>query len=183
MVYGVFRGCYSDWYIVGYFNDRELADKYCCVYGNGDYYVQPMKDLTDEKDLSIVHLNYAYEIMFNFSEEGTWVILEDPDRYNCYIDNSLHPDYIKYGGARYKWVSFHINLSENNYEKAKKIAQDYLYELLAYGEDRQIHEENVELMNNKFIEPFRIAKELKEQEELKQKELAELKRLKEKYEM
>ena len=28
MVYGVFGGCYSDWYIVGYFNNREDADKY-----------------------------------------------------------------------------------------------------------------------------------------------------------
>ena len=23
MVYGVFGGCYSDWYVVGYFNNRQ----------------------------------------------------------------------------------------------------------------------------------------------------------------
>ena len=49
MVYGVFSGCYSDWYIVGYFNNREDADKYCCICGNGDYYVEPLKDLNNEK--------------------------------------------------------------------------------------------------------------------------------------
>ena len=31
MVYGVFSGCYSDWYIVGYFNNRDDAEKYCCM--------------------------------------------------------------------------------------------------------------------------------------------------------
>ena len=36
VVYGVFGGCYSDWYIVGYFNNRIDADKYCCVSGDGD---------------------------------------------------------------------------------------------------------------------------------------------------
>ena len=30
MVYGVFSGCYSDWYIVGYFNNHQDAEKYCC---------------------------------------------------------------------------------------------------------------------------------------------------------
>lgn len=28
MIYGVFGGCYGDWYIVGYFNNREEADKW-----------------------------------------------------------------------------------------------------------------------------------------------------------
>lgn len=26
MVYGVFGGCYSDWYIVGYFDNRDDAE-------------------------------------------------------------------------------------------------------------------------------------------------------------
>lgn len=180
MIYGVFGGCYSDWYIVGYFNDRELADKYCCAYGNGDYYVMPMKDLTDEKDLSTVHLNYEYNIFFFPADGGTWVMKYDSESYICYIGDTLRHNYIKYLDD--KWVSFHVNLSENNYKKAKKIAQDYLYELLAYGEDREIHKENVKLMNDRFAEPFRIAEEQRKEEELRQKELAELKRLKEKYE-
>lgn len=42
MVYGVFGGCYSDWYIVGYFDNRDDAEKYCCI-SNADYYVEPLK--------------------------------------------------------------------------------------------------------------------------------------------
>ena len=37
-------------------------------------------------------------------------------------------------------------------------------------------------MNNKFAEPFRIIEEQRIQDEIRQKELAELERLKEKYE-
>lgn len=48
MVYGVFGDCYSDWYVVGYSTNRQDAEKHCCVCGNGDYYVKPLKDLTDE---------------------------------------------------------------------------------------------------------------------------------------
>ena len=42
MVYGVFGGCYSDWYIVGYFDNCDDAEKYCCI-SNADYYVKPLK--------------------------------------------------------------------------------------------------------------------------------------------
>ena len=64
MVYGVFGGCYSDWYVVGYFNNRLDADKYCAAYGAGEYYVEEMKDLQDEKDLSKITLKYDHEIVF-----------------------------------------------------------------------------------------------------------------------
>ena len=54
MVYGVFGGCYSDWYVVGYFNNRQDADKYCCLCGDSDYYVKPLKDLIS------LQINYKY---------------------------------------------------------------------------------------------------------------------------
>lgn len=50
MIYGVFGGCYSDWYIIGYFSNKEEADKYCCVYGNGDYFVKSIKSLDGIED-------------------------------------------------------------------------------------------------------------------------------------
>lgn len=69
MIYGVFGGCYSDWYIVGYFNNREAADKYCCVCGNGYYYVEPMKSLDGKEDLSMVSLKYRHEIVFDLKDK------------------------------------------------------------------------------------------------------------------
>lgn len=54
--------------------------------------------------------------------------------------------------------------------------------LLSYG-DGIVTRENIGMMNDKFAEPFRVAEEQRKQEELRQKELAELKRLKGKYEL
>lgn len=179
MVYGVFGGCYSNWYIVGYFNNRLDADKYCAVCGNGDYYIEPMKDLQNAKDLSKVSLKYEHEIVFDF-RDNEWVMRGEPDRYKCYVDEDLRPNNIQNGGSN--WVCFRVNIEEDNRELAEKIAQDYLYQLLAYGDSKKVYQEYINLMNNKFIEPFKIKEELKKQEKLRQKELAELARLKEKYE-
>lgn len=178
MVYGVFCGCYSDWYTVGYFDNRLDADKYCAAYGDGDYYVIELKDLKDEKDLSKITLKYDHEIVFDL-KDNEWIMRDEPDRYNCYIAEELKPNNIRNGGF---WVAFHINIEKDNRKLAEKIAQDYLYQLLAYGDSRKVYDKYIELMNNQFIEPYKIKERLKKEEELKQKELAELARLKEKYE-
>lgn len=180
MIYGVFGGCYSDWYIVGYFNDRELADKYCCACGDGDYYVEPMKDLTNQEDLSSVSIGYRHTVLFDFDRYGCkkWIMRNDPENYSCHLSNKKQPNFIELGNG---WIRFNINIDKNDRKRAEKIAQDYLYELLSYG-DGIVTRENIGVMNDKFAEPFRIAEEKKKQEELRQKELAELKRLKEKYE-
>ena len=49
MVYGVFDSCYGDCHVVGYFDNRDDAEKYCCI-SNADYYVEPLKNLTNEKE-------------------------------------------------------------------------------------------------------------------------------------
>ena len=53
---------------------------------------------------------------------------------------------------------------------------------MSYGESKQIYEKNIKLMNDKFAESFKLREKQRKEEELKQKELAELARLKEKYE-
>ena len=178
MIYGVFGGCYSDWYTVGYFDNRLDADKYCAAYGDGDYYVIELKDLKDEKDLSKITLKYDHEIVFDLKDDE-WIMRDEPDRYNCYIAEELQPNNIRNGGF---WIAFHINIEKDNRKLAEKIAQDYLYQLLAYGDSRKVYDEYIKLMNNQVIEPYKIKERLKKEEELKQKELAELARLKEKYE-
>lgn len=183
MIYGVFGGCYSDWYIVGYFNNRVDADKYCAAFGNGEYYVEEMKNLKNKEDLSKITLKYQHEVVFDFKDDK-WIMCDEPDRYNCYIADELRPNFIRTSDSRVRinWVSFFVNINEDNRKLAEKIAQDYLFELFAYGESKNIYNKNVELMNNKFLEPFKTREELRKAEELKQKELAELARLKEKYE-
>lgn len=181
MVYGIFSGCYSDWDIVGYFNDRVDADKYCAAYCDTDCYVREIKDLTDDKDLSKISLKYQHEVVFDFkSSIGEWVLRDEPERYKCYVSDDLMPNSVKYLG--YQWVSFCVNIVEDNRKLAEKIAQDYLYQLLSYGDSKNVYEKNVKLMNNQFNEPFKIAEQLKKQEKIRQNELAELERLKNKYE-
>lgn len=177
MVYGVFGGCYSDWYIVGYFDNRLDADKYCAAYGAGEYYVEEMGDLKGEKDLSKITLKYDHEIVFD-SKGDEWIMRDEPNRYNCYVAEELKPNNIRNGGF---WVAFHINIEKDNRKLAEKIAQDYLYQLLAYGNSRKVYDKYIKLMNDQFIAPYKLKEKQKKEEELRQKELAELARLKEKY--
>ena len=180
MVYGVFGGCYSDWYIVGYFDNRDDAEKYCCI-SNADYYVEPLKNLTNEKDLSKVELKYTHEVLFDYDKNNKYTMRKEPDRYRYYIDNELHCNIITKSDRRYNWIKFEINISHNDRELAEKIAQDYLAELRSYG-DGKIYDENIKLMNEKFARPFKEKERLEKEKQLREKELAELQRLKDKYE-
>ena len=52
MIYGVFGGEYSDWYIVGYFDTEEKAKAFCDEYNSNlkwgdEYYILPMKNLEE----------------------------------------------------------------------------------------------------------------------------------------
>ena len=179
MIYGVFGGCYSDWYLVGYFNNKEDANKYCCVCGDGDYYVKPMKNLEGERDLSMVSLKYQHEIVFDYRDKK-WIMREEPNRYKCYVGDNLRCNNIN-NNSTHKWVCVVVNIDHDNRKLAEKIAQDYLAELLSYG-DGTVFQENVDLMNKKFLAPFEEKERLKKEAELREKELAELARLKEKYE-
>ncbi len=179
MIYGVFGGCYSDWYIVGYFNNREEADKYCCVCGNSNHHVEPIKCLDGVEDLSKVSLKYRHEIVFDLMNRE-WVMREEPNRYKCYMGDDLRCNGIK-ANLQNSWVCFAINIDHDDRKLAEKIAQDYLAELRSYG-NGIVYQRNIDLMNEKFAAPFKEKERLRKEAELKEKELAELARLKEKYE-
>ena len=168
MIYGVFGGCYSDWYLVGYFTNKEEANKYCCVCGDGDYYVKSMKNLEGERDLSMVSLKYQHEIVFDYINKK-WIMREEPNRYKYYVEDNLRCNNIKYNST-YKWVCFAVNIDYDNRKLAEKIAQDYLAELLSYG-DGTVFQENVNLMNKKFLAPFKEKERLKKEAELRKKSL------------
>lgn len=178
MVYGVFSGCYSDWEVVGYFNNRLDADKYCAAYVDGDCYVKEIKNLQNDKDLSKITLKYNHEIVFD-SKGDKWVMRDEPNRYTCYISDELRPNNIR--NCRF-WVAFCVNIESDNRKLAEKIAQDYLYQLLAYGDGRKVDDKHVKLMNDQFIAPYQLKEKQMKEEKLRQKELAELARLKAKYE-
>ena len=132
MIYAVFGGYYSDWYVVGYFDSREEAEKYCVKYGEKEeYYVKEVQNLSNKFDLSKVNLFYMHEVLFDF-KENKWVMRNEPNRYTYYGNKQLLCNYIvdSRGYNVQPWIKFTINLSENNRKKAEKIAQDYLCELI-----------------------------------------------------
>lgn len=125
MVYGVFGGCYSDWYIVGYLNNRDDAEKYCCI-SNADYYVEPLKNLTNEKDLSKVELKYTHEVLFDYDKNNKYTMRKEPDRYRYYIDNELHCHKITKSNRLCNWIKFEINISHND----RKLAEKKLHKII-----------------------------------------------------
>mgnify|MGYP000158134702 CR=1 FL=1 len=73
---------------------------------DGDY-VKPLKDLTNEKDLSKVSLKYCHEVLFDCKDdENRWVMREEPERYNCYIDNDLRCNSVRQGTITLKITGY-----------------------------------------------------------------------------
>mgnify|MGYP006918873264 CR=1 FL=1 len=88
MIYGVFGGCDSDQYIVGYFNTRHEADDYCWECAKGDYYVKPIRDLTEVTKLDLENLEKLldsddYMDRIKVAESGNYLnlLINDPDPY------------------------------------------------------------------------------------------------------
>lgn len=156
MIYAVFGGCYSDWYVIGYFDNREDAEKYCAKYGTkDDFYVKEIHNLSKKFDLSDVKLMYQHEIVFDL-QNNEWIMRNEPTRYSYYSDTQLRCNNVR--DSRIfnvqPWIIFSINLSENNRKKAEKIAQDYLYELI-YNSNKpnnSITTEAVDDLNDIFKE-------------------------------
>lgn len=149
MVYGIFGGEYSDWYVLGYFTDYEDAEKYCAAFGEEDYYVKELENLNGKEDLSKVKVVYRYEVAFYQSryKNNTWEMCNNP-HYTCYEQSVCEPNSVE-SNFQKVWVKFRINIDKCDEKLAEKIAQDYFAELLAYG-DGEVREENIKLMNEKF---------------------------------
>lgn len=65
-------------------------------------------------------------------------------------------------------MTFTVNIDHNDRKLAEKIAQDYLAELLSYG-DGKIYEKNIELMNDKFVAPFKEKERIRKEEKIRKK--------------
>lgn len=179
MIYAIIEGEYSDWSIVGYFTDREEADKYCVAHSSCNYHVYEIKDLTNTEDLSMITLKYTHEVVIDHEAEG-WVVRHEPNRYRCYMSDYYKSNLI-YSHWPSEYCSYEINIDTSSREKAEKIALDYHYKLLAMGEGI-IHPHNIDAMNAQFKEPELARQKELEAKRLQEKELAELARLKAKYE-
>lgn len=181
-IYLVVQGCYSDWDIIGYFTREEDASKF--VISQYDRYDGPYVTAVDcldgGIDLSNVEVLYEHEVMFD-KVGGTMVMRNSPHSYKVYGGdiraNSIYVSPYK----QVQWIHVKVNQKKFDRKKAEKIAQDIMYQYLAIAREFN-DKEAVETINYGLSAPQRARKEERKAEELRKTELAELERLKAKYE-
>lgn len=186
-IYAVMYSYYSDWEIYGYFTNREDADKYCVAHKDQELYVKEIKCYDNIKeDFRNISLKYTYNFIFRNNGSGYKLdeeAFEYNPKYECYQDEFLHSNQISsYDNTTVKnWIRISVNVCEANFDKAKKIALDLFYQYLDFCSMKPSWESIKEF--NLILRKEEVERiELQKQEEIRKEELAELKRLKEKYE-
>jgi len=120
MVYGVFGGEYSDWFVVGYFENKEDAEAYCkehndkCEYDWDEYYIKPLVNLADNDPN--VYRRYVY----NERNDDVWEDneLSETKAQTCVVDF----------GNGVRWVKVWMLPCDFSKERVRKIAHDLLAE-------------------------------------------------------
>ena len=181
-IYVVMHAYYSDWQIYGYFSNRVDADKYCVTHPEKECHIEVVPCFDEQEDFSNIVLKYEHEIVF-YKRDGTWVMRDEPNRYKIYMADYLRSNSIKGNNFNNIYaLSFNVNISKDDRKLAEKIAQDMLYQFLDFcnnePSEKFINQMNIILSAE---ETARLAKE--QEEQIRQNELSELKRLKEKYEL
>lgn len=183
-IYLVMYAHYSDWHIYGFFTNRTDAEKYCVANKDMELYIKeiPNYDNIDE-DFRNISLKYTFNIMFGVGEGGEFKeLIRDFNWENdCvpYQDEFFRSNLLEYYHS-FSWVRVAVNLDERNLERAQKIAQDLIYQYLAMF-DNKFTVASVKEFNKILSHDEDEREEKKKQEKIREKELAELKRLQEKY--
>lgn len=179
-IYLVMHAYYSEWRIYGYFTNRLEADKYCVAHPDRECHVEIVPCLDNQEDFSEITLKYEHTVVFD-EINNSWVMRDEPNRYEMYMADYLRSNSVKDGFFVNHWLSFKVNISKDDRKLAEKIAQDMLYQFLDF-----CHNEPdgtyVNQMNEILSADERARLDKERENQLRQKELAELKRLKEKYE-
>lgn len=180
-IYIVMEGQYSDWRIIGYFMSKDNAERFC-VLQDSKYdrpYVRVVDCLDGVIDLSDVEVLYEHEVVFD-RRGGTMVMRNEPNRYRVYGGDN-RANNIKVSPCSYEWICVKVNQREFNRKKAEKIAQDIMYEYLALACEFKDNDAEYAI-NYRLSAPQRAREEERKAAELREKEMTELARLKQKYE-
>lgn len=134
-IYAIIEGCYSDWQIIGYVLSEDEAMQICaqhnqdCSFRTEEWYYEEIEKLDSPKKK--VGLEYTHIIRFLHSKDGPTMV---DDIYNLeYFADGCNPTKeVKIDDSPLRaYITVWVPLKENNREKAEKIAQDALYQLLA----------------------------------------------------
>ena len=179
-IYLVVEGQYSGWHIIGYFTNKDNAERFCVSqYSKYDEpYVIVVDCLDGGIDLSGVKVLYEHEVVFD-KRGGTMVMRNEPDRYNIY-GGDIRANSVQ--SMNYGWVAIKVNQKKFNRKQAEKVAQDILYQYLELSHGEVYDRLAIETINYNLSAPQRAREEKLKAAELRENEMAELARLKQKYE-
>lgn len=130
MIWCVYDSDYDYFDIKGYFNDLKEAYKYCAVTG---FKIHPIEEINFECKYDNNDFVYSLEVTYiqrhgkyertNYCSETSW---------RCYLKNVQYElvDFKHSGPGR---VIFDIRLFDRDAEKAFEIADQYMEEVLNYG--------------------------------------------------
>lgn len=169
---------YSDWQIYGYFTTRDEAEKYVVSHPSEELGIHEVGCLDNQADLSGVSVKYEFPVFFQ-KNDSEWVchVYED---FDIYQSPYLRSNYICTLNNN-KWIKVSVNLDKRDKNLAKKIAQDIFYQYMSECDGHSSEKSMKEF--NKILSAEEDARKAAEKEEkLRKKELAELERLKAKYE-
>lgn len=175
-IFLVMYAYYSDWQIYGYFTTRDEAEKYVVSHPSEELEIHKIKCLDNQADLSDVSVKYEFSVTFK-SDDSEWTCHID-EYFDIYQSPYLRSNYID---GRYSWIRVYVNLNKRDKDLAKKIAQDIFYQYMSEC-DGHSSEKSIKEFNKILSAEEDARKAAEKEEKLQKKELAELERLKEKYE-
>ena len=132
--YAIVSGQYSDWNINGYVSNLEDAYKYCAWKNSIDQYDEyyPVEIPCLDGDCKIdILFKYRYRTVFDF-RNGSWVMrnIDVDDVSPTSVDIYCN---VTDGRRLYStsWIRIEFSMATLDFDRAKKIAEDKLYQYLA----------------------------------------------------
>ena len=172
--------------LFGWFNSELDAMKYCAYLAyknNCSYHIYEIEGLKIDPDFLELEsdMKYEYYVEAIYDDKNGWIIKETPEIDSCYFSEILRKDTIN--NMYTDTIRMRINLEDENSELAKSVACNYLENFKGvHGDDKNKIRDIIDILNKKFKLKHDEELERLEQERIKQEELAELARLKAKYE-
>lgn len=141
-IYLVVQGYYSDWDILGYFTNKDEAEKWCILKSEEYYepYVLTVNCLDGKDDVSDVHPLYSHKVMFKYNN-GSWNMMNEPDRYSVY-SGDVQSNYIDCGGW-WNWIKVIVNQDRFDRKKAEKLPKICYISTLICAKQPKTHSKNL----------------------------------------
>ena len=145
MIYAIFKGYDCDWEIMGYFENKDDAEKYVANhnYGANDYdkyYILEVNSLKLTEEQKNVKVKQYHTVVFDYKNRK-FVMRNEHDRYELYLNDKERMIQISYC---YRWISF--NFVSEDREVAERICQDLISQIECYNPKWEDVGEIIELL-------------------------------------